>query len=77
MTRVTLDLDDSVLEELRQRAARDGMSLAVLVSQLLAGALGIPRQTSVTEFLWHTGSLGQPLIDLEDEEAVSRVLDRP
>ena len=39
MSRTTIDLDDAVLRELKQRRAREGKSLGVIASELLARAL--------------------------------------
>ena len=39
MTRTTLDLDASVLQELRQRAEMEAKSMGAVASELLAGAL--------------------------------------
>ena len=76
MTRTTLNLDPSVLEELRARAADQSRSMGDVASELLAGALREPRESDFLPPLrWNSGDLGAPLLDLEDKEAVWAVLD--
>ena len=75
MARTTLDLDPSVLRELRRRGAREGKSMGRLASELLAGAL---KQGGAGEsprrLVWRSADLGLPRVDLEDDEAVRRAL---
>jgi plasmid stability protein len=75
MARTTLDLDPSVLRELRRRGAREGKSMGRVASELLAGALAEPEQARPA-LAWASEDLGTPRVDLEDKEAVRRVLDR-
>jgi plasmid stability protein len=75
MPRTTLDLDPSVLRALRRRGARDGKSMGALASELLARALESEPDAPAPPFAWTTGKLGMPRVDLEDKEAVRRVLD--
>jgi plasmid stability protein len=76
MPRTTIDLDPSVLRELRRRSARDGKSMGQVASELLARAVATDRDTPTPEFTWTSAPLGPALIDLEDKEAVRRVLDQ-
>lgn len=71
--RTTLDLDESVLRELKARQRREGKSLGELASELLARALSQPRASS-TPLRWTAGALGAR-VDLEDKEALRRALD--
>ncbi|UUY06094.1 antitoxin [Svornostia abyssi] len=73
--RTTLDLDDSVLAALRERGALERKSLGRLASELLARALADPAPAT-REFTWVARDLGGTKVDLEDKEAVRRVLDR-
>jgi plasmid stability protein len=73
--RTTLNLDNSVLSELRRRARREGKSLSQLVSELLAKAMAEGPERPTPAFRWRSDNLGVPLVDLEDEDAVSAVLD--
>ena len=75
MARTTLDLDPSVLRELRQRGAREGKSMGRVASELLAAALADDGPTQPA-FDWHAADLGVPRVDLEDKEALRSVLDR-
>lgn len=75
--RTTLDIDDPVLEEVRRVKEREGKSLGRTVSELLAEALA-RRGEEVAErprLEWTTKPMGAR-IDLEDKEAVYRILDR-
>jgi hypothetical protein len=75
--RTTLDLDPSVLRELRRRGRRDGKSMGVVASELLATALAEPVQPpDGPQFRWTTGDLGLPRIDLEDKDALLNALDQ-
>jgi hypothetical protein len=75
MPRTTLDLDGSVLSELRRRGQREGKSMGQVASELLARGMaeGADRPTHALQ--WRSDNLGEPLVDLEDEEAVREVLD--
>lgn len=74
MARTTLDLDPTVLRELRRRGERDGKSMGRVASELLAGALREEEQARPA-FAWVTHDLGAPLVDLEDKEALYAALD--
>jgi hypothetical protein len=73
--RTTLDLDATVLSELRRRGQREGKSMGQVASELLAIGMaeGADREAPALE--WRTADLGEPLVDLEDKEAVRKVLD--
>ena len=75
MPRTTIDLDTTVLRELRRRSTREGKSMGQVASELLARAVAEPADVPATDFTWSTADLGLPLVDLEDPEAVRRVLD--
>ncbi|MGH8574076.1 MAG: antitoxin [Gammaproteobacteria bacterium] len=75
MARTTLDLDASVLRELRRRGARDRKSMGQVASELLAGALA-EDSTAPAAFRWRSADLGEPLVDLEDKAAVQALLDQ-
>ena len=76
MARTTIDLDAAVIRELKRRGAREGKSMGRLASELLARAIADPSDVPAPAFAWQTAHLGRPNIDLEDKEAVHRVLDR-
>ena len=74
MTRTTLDLDPSVIEMLRERAKREGKSMGQVASEALAPALA-EEPPVPPPFVWKTYDMGLPLIDLEDKDALYRMLD--
>jgi len=76
MSRTTIDLDPSVVRELKRRGRREGKSMGAVASELLARALADPTDLPAPEFAWHRAPLGPALVDLEDKEAVRRILDR-
>jgi plasmid stability protein len=74
MARTTLDLDPSVTQALRDRAAREGKSMGQVASEALAAAFA-EEPVAGPPFAWKTYDMGLPLIDLEDKDAVYRLLD--
>ena len=76
MPRTTVNIDASVLRELKQRQQREGKSLGELMSELLVAALeASPRQPHPSRaFDWTTSAMGAR-VDLEDKEALYRLLD--
>jgi hypothetical protein len=75
MSRTTIDLDPAVLRELRRRGAREGKSMGQVASELLARAVSLDPDVPPPPFAWTSARLGVPLVDLDDKEAVRRVLD--
>jgi len=75
MPRTTLDLDGSVLSELRRRGQTEGKSMGQVASELLARGLAEGADRPAHALQWRSDNLGEPLVDLEDEEAVREVLD--
>lgn len=73
--RTTIDIDNSVLAQLRERQRREHKTLGQLVSELLAMAMAEPAGESEAEPLpWATAQM-RPRVDLEDRDAVHRLLD--
>lgn len=71
--RTTVDLDASVLQQLRERQRREGKTLGRLVSELLARALA---DTAPPPEPWSwTARPMRARVDLEDRDAVQRLLD--
>ena len=74
MTRTTLNLDASVLEQLRSRACAEHKSVGQLASELLAVTLredapATPREDASVEstpLRWLSTPMGRPMIDLRD-----------
>ena len=74
MPRTTLDIDATVLRELKRVQRENGKSLGELVSELLALALaGEPKKRPVRPFEW-TAQPMRARIDLEDDEALEAAL---
>ena len=72
--RTTIDLDPTILDELKTRAKSEGKTLGQLTSELLAPVLKHDSR-STPDFHWPTRELGPFLVDLEDKEAVQAILD--
>ncbi len=75
--RTTIDLDPTVVKELKRRSKGAGKSMGQLASELLAtslrGHLSSSRDSAGLK--WIARDLGRPLVDLEDKEAVRAALD--
>lgn len=76
MPRTTLDLDATVLEQLRRRASVEGKSMGQVASERLAGCLHDDERPEPRPLNWPRKAMGPFKIDLEDKEALSRLLDR-
>ena len=76
MTRTTIDLDPSVLRELRLRSHREGKSMGQVASEALARALAENPPQPGPPFEWTSADLGKPRVNLEDKEAVRAILDQ-
>lgn len=75
MARTTLDIDASVLRELKRRQLQERKTLGQLASELLAKALAEEaRAEERAPFTWTSKPLGLK-VDLEDKEAVWAILD--
>lgn len=75
MPRTTLDLDPSVLRELRRRGAREHKSMGRVASEVLAAGLREQAPRDTTPLEWPSRHMGRPRIDLDDKEALGRLLD--
>ncbi|MCA1726240.1 MAG: antitoxin [Actinobacteria bacterium] len=74
MPRTTVNLDASVLRELKRRAAQEGKSLGDVISEIAAPALARVASEGPKRLRWKTASMGAK-VDLEDDEAVRRALE--
>jgi plasmid stability protein len=77
MARTTLDIDPSILRQLRIRGKRERKSMGQVASELLASALTDSERPAAAKLDWTTANLGTPRVELEDKEALRRVLDEP
>lgn len=75
VSRTTLDLDASVLEQLRRRATHEGKSMGQVASEQLALALRIGQKAALEPLHWPSARMGRPKVDLEDRDAVWRTLE--
>lgn len=76
--RTTLDLDKSVLEELKQVQRQEGGSLGKIASSLLAEVLRqklSARAAKQPAFHWKTSAMSAR-IDLNDKDTLYQVLDQ-
>jgi plasmid stability protein len=74
--RTTLDLDATVLADLRRRAAAEGKSMGQVASEQLAASLREKAPSEPRPLNWTSKDMGPFKIDLEDKEAVWNLLDR-
>jgi hypothetical protein len=74
VARTTVDLDASVLRELKERQRREKKPLGQLISELVAKAID-SEPDSASSFAWVTKDL-RPRVDLEDKDAVWSILDK-
>ncbi len=73
--RTTIDLDPTVLRDLRQRARKEGKSLGRVASEVLSAALERDAPVApVPPLAWSSRPMGVR-VDLEDPEAVRRAMD--
>jgi hypothetical protein len=75
MPRTTIDIDASVLRELKRRQRREKKTLGQLASELLSRALADEHvDDALPPLKWTSTELGLK-VDLEDKEAVWKILD--
>lgn len=75
MKRTTLKIDDSVLRQLKQRAAAEGRTLQDVANQLLRRALAAQEREPYTlEIVGWEAEL-QPGVDLLDRDKLFDVMD--
>jgi len=75
MPRTTLNLDASVLREVKRRARDQGKSIGDVISEIVGPALAQRNRTGGhAELRWRTARMGPAKIDLEDKEAIRQAL---
>jgi hypothetical protein len=74
MPRTTIDLDAVVLRRLKERSRREGKTMGQLASGLLSGALRDDAKHGARTLEW-TSQPMQARVDLDDKEAVRRILE--
>lgn len=75
MPRTTLDIDSTVLEELKRRQKREGKSLGRLASELLAASLAADAPAATPAPLAWTARPMGARVDLDDKDALHAALD--
>jgi hypothetical protein len=75
MPRTTLDLDSSVLAQLRRRARAEHKSMGQLASERLAVSLEDETPVERRPLEWPAWHMGKPKVELHDKDALWRVLD--
>jgi hypothetical protein len=75
MTRTTLDIDPTVLAQLRERAAAERKSMGQLVSEGLARDFGKEPASELPPLNWVRKDMGPFKIDIEDKDALWQLLD--
>lgn len=76
--RTTLDIDEPILEELKNLQKREKKSLGQLASSLLAEALRqkqANREKTEPIFEWFSAPMGAR-VDLRDKDSLYRILDQ-
>jgi hypothetical protein len=74
MPRTTVDIDASVLRELKRRGRREGKSVGRLISELLAVTLKKDGDPDAKPFDWRAQAM-RTRVDVDDKEALHKVLD--
>jgi hypothetical protein len=76
MARTTINLDPTVLRELKARSAQERRPIGDIASDLLAAALKQPAAPADhPAFQWGSFDMGEPLVDLYDREAMREALE--
>jgi len=76
MSRTTLDIDRSILDEIRRIQRKERRSLGRIVSQLLADALSRRReQKGNADFTWISHPM-KAMIDWNDKDALYAALEK-
>lgn len=75
MARTTVDLDPTILKELKARALEEGKTLGALISELASTSLKARGASAPeTRIRWTSRPMGLK-VDLRDKEAVYDLLD--
>jgi hypothetical protein len=72
--KTTLSIDDEVMRRVKERAARDGITMSQFVETALRRLLDEPQRPRKPVKL-PTFSMGEPLVDISNKEALYELLD--
>jgi hypothetical protein len=75
--RTTIDIEAPILKELKAVPKREGVTLGVLVSRLLADGLARRGEKSTKPTLTWASRPMRARVDIADKEAVHAILDDP
>lgn len=70
MQPTTLAIEEQVPAELRERAAREGLSLSAVTNELLRRGLRETQRTEVPAHRWKVTRRGGPRVDIADRDAL-------
>ncbi len=73
--RTTVDIDPSILEELRLEATRRGTTVKALLNAALRAGLAMRVAEPRTQYRVNTASLGAPRVDLDQALRVADALE--
>jgi hypothetical protein len=73
--RITLDIDDPILREVRNIREKEDRSMGAIVSELLAEALAGRRSMRSKPLMRWTSRPMNALVDLADKDSVYTLLD--
>jgi hypothetical protein len=74
--RTTINIDATILSEVKRLSQSSGKPLGQLISELVAQALaGQTPAAPTSEFDWVSQPMGSPLVKLEDKQSVYELLD--
>jgi hypothetical protein len=76
MPRTTLDIDGSILREIRALHQKEGRTMGKIVSELLAEALAQRKRPGEEVSLTWVSRPMRAMVDLADKEALYAVMDR-
>lgn len=72
--RTTVDIDKTVLEELKERARAEQKTLGALITEFAMRCLA-EKTKEPRPLRWHSQDMGTPFVDIEDKDAVWAILD--
>lgn len=75
MRRTTLALEDELLRRLKDRAAKERVSLTRLANRLLSRAIREADDHVHYEVQWEVHEGGEPMVDLADRDALFEAME--
>jgi len=74
MARTTIDIENSILLEVKNLQKKDGRSSGKIVSELLSEALTQRKNKAKAPLKWRSRRMSA-LVDLSDKDALHKILD--